>query len=87
MVLIADPEKPFEYTAKGSIRRQITLSKYQKEIDQLYDIVEAPDSFETMHPRSLEPSTVLDVIRATVQRVLERTVQDDEDVFRLGADR
>lgn len=87
MVLIADPAKPFEYTSKGSIRREITLGRYQKEIDQLYDIVEAPDSFETAHPRSLEPSTVLDVIRTTVQRVLERKVEDDEDVFRLGADR
>ena len=40
MIIVASLEKPFQYTAKKSLRRQIVLDAYSKEIDELYAVVD-----------------------------------------------
>ncbi|THH03896.1 hypothetical protein EW145_g5919, partial [Phellinidium pouzarii] len=39
MILVANPAKPFEYTSKGTLRRQPIINEYRQEIDALYDAV------------------------------------------------
>ncbi|KAF2094210.1 acetyl-CoA synthetase-like protein [Rhizodiscina lignyota] len=41
-ILVARPNKPFLRTSKGTIRRQVTLTEYKNEIDELYTSLEEP---------------------------------------------
>jgi len=36
MIIPAAPDRPFTYTAKGTLRRQAVISEYGREIDQVY---------------------------------------------------
>lgn len=36
MILIAQPTKPFSYTAKSTVRRQAVIKEYAAEIDTLF---------------------------------------------------
>lgn len=87
MILIADPLKPFEYTAKGSLRRHMTLKKYEKEIAQAYGATEASNSAVIAMPTSLKRDPVLSFIRRIIHTILEHDVADEDDIFRVGADR
>lgn len=87
MILIADPSKPFEYTAKGSLRRHATLKKYEQEIDQIYEAKKASNRAVIEAPSSLGRDAVSSFIRRIVHRILEHDVADDDDIFRVGADR
>ena len=40
MIIVADPTKPLELTAKGSARRNVCLAKYEREIEELYRTAE-----------------------------------------------
>lgn len=37
MILIVDPAKPLELTAKGTARRNVCLAKYEDEIETIYE--------------------------------------------------
>jgi hypothetical protein len=87
MILVADHLKPFEYTAKGSLRRHATLKKYEKEIEHIYEATETSNSAVIAMPTSLKPDAILFVIRRIVHTILEQDVADGDDIFRVGADR
>jgi hypothetical protein len=87
MILVMDPEKPFEYTPKGTIRRESTLRKYADDINQLYDITEASTSSEIPQPVSLNFRDVTTFVHAVVWKVLNRDIKNEDDIFRAGADR
>ena len=87
MIIVADPTKPFEYTAKGSLRRHATIKKYDKEIEQLYDVTEASKAAEIEKPKSLNRVAIKNFIRTVVHKILEREVADEDDVFITGTDR
>ena len=36
MIIVAAPDKPFEYSLKGAPKRPLVLLQYQPEIDALY---------------------------------------------------
>ncbi|CCM02157.1 uncharacterized protein FIBRA_04235 [Fibroporia radiculosa] len=40
MILVADPERPFVRAAKGTIQRKKTLELYDKDIEELYVVIE-----------------------------------------------
>lgn len=92
MILITNPEKQFEYTPKGSVRRQITLKKYEEEIERLYEATESEPSTNEA-PANISQGKVpelndfLSQIRTAVQTILGDSVGDDDDLFRAGADR
>ncbi|KAF5322707.1 hypothetical protein D9619_000350 [Psilocybe cf. subviscida] len=86
MILVVDPLKPFEYTAKGSLRRHATLNKYEKDIELLYEATETSNSVVIETPTSLKRDAILTSIRRIVHTILEHDVADEDDIFRVGAD-
>jgi hypothetical protein len=92
MILIAIPEKQFEYTPKGSVRRQITLKKYVEEIERLYEATESEPStnealVDVSEGKVPELDEFLIQVRTAVHTILGDSVGDDDDLFRAGADR
>ncbi|EPS94264.1 hypothetical protein FOMPIDRAFT_1055251 [Fomitopsis schrenkii] len=86
MIVVANPSKPFTYTAKGTVRRQAVLEEYAEEIGALYAKVE--DSTQASIPPPLHWGlvTTLDFVRKVVSKVLVRGVDDDDDLFEHGCD-
>ncbi|KAK0212031.1 NRPS-like enzyme [Armillaria fumosa] len=88
MILVTNPSKPFEFTAKGTLRRGDTLKVYEIEIDEIYNVVDAvyspvPDTTFLQNP-TLE--SVIDIVRDIVKGTFEKNVGDDDDIFVLGGD-
>ena len=88
MIIVNDPNKPLEYTAKGTPRRQVSLASYTEEIDALYLRVEQSSQMDIPPPRdwSLEATTIY--VRDLVKGVMKvAEFKDDEDLFVEGCDR
>jgi hypothetical protein len=87
LIVVADPSKPVEFTAKGTPRRQFTLDAYQYEIDEAYKAFEESSQHSICAPSIWEPVAVLLFIREVVNNALGFEAQDHADLFRVGADR
>ncbi|OKL59056.1 hypothetical protein UA08_05968 [Talaromyces atroroseus] len=87
LLLIATPEKPFQYASKSTVRRKPTLELYQAEIDNLYDLIDIRfgsniDSMDT---------TTVEGVAAGIRSMLTSvagfaSLEDDTDLFALGFD-
>ncbi|EJC99607.1 acetyl-CoA synthetase-like protein [Fomitiporia mediterranea MF3/22] len=89
MIIVASPEKPFQYTAKRSLRRQVVLEAYSKEIDKLYTIVNDSAQVDIAPPKDWSESSVLDFIRDVVAQTMKKEMcylGDENDLFEHGAD-
>ncbi|KAK0472170.1 NRPS-like enzyme [Armillaria novae-zelandiae] len=86
MILVARPAKPFEFTAKGTPRRNTILEAYKEEIEMLYENLDQMLPANVVIPPqwSLKDTTTL--IRDIVQVVLERDIGDTDDIFIAGGD-
>ncbi|KAF8878687.1 hypothetical protein CPB84DRAFT_1793984, partial [Gymnopilus junonius] len=86
MIIVCEPSKPFQYTAKSTARRQAIVNEYAGEIKALYDAV--ADSAQSNIPSPLEWDSVsiLHFVRAVVDSVLNHGVGDNEDIFQRGCD-
>ena len=88
MIMVTKPEKPLEYTAKGTPRRQVCIAAYADEIDALYERVEESSQTDLPPPRDWAPETVYEYVGDVVRKVLNNhTIGDDEDIFQNGCDR
>lgn len=87
MILVASPSKPFAYTDKGTLKRPLTTSLYEEEIQAAYSAVENSSQTGIDPPSSWEYPDVLEFVRKVVAKVLERELQDDDDIFQSGGDR
>lgn len=88
MILVASPSKPFDYNAKGNVRRGPILQRYAAEIDALYASVEESVQVDIAAPSSWDPESTKSFVKAVLQRVLLRPLlHDDADFFRSGCDR
>ena len=87
MIVIADPSKPFEYNAKGNVRRNPILERYSDELDGLYKRVEQNPQLDVARPDTWNAKLTKNFVRAVVQRVLVHPISDDADIFRSGCDR
>lgn len=87
MILVASPSKPFQYTGKGSVRRQATLQEYNDEIESLYASVEDSTQADITAPLEWTPALTRDFIRKVVHSVLTEHVRDQDDLFQHGCDR
>lgn len=87
MILVASPEKPFLYTPKGSIRRQVTLKEYDSEIEALYMSIEESSQGDIAAPTEWNPESTLEFVRKTVHSVLKADITDEDDLFQYGCDR
>ncbi|KAF7305384.1 Acetyl-CoA synthetase-like protein [Mycena chlorophos] len=87
MILVADPAKPIELTAKGNPRRQWVLDAYSDEIYALYDDVEGTLPKHTEMPTTFDSASSLTFVRKVVGEVMtELPPDDDADLFQHGCD-
>ncbi|EIN05387.1 acetyl-CoA synthetase-like protein [Punctularia strigosozonata HHB-11173 SS5] len=86
MIMVASPFKPFQYTSKGTIRRQVTLQEYQEEIEALYASVEESTQADIPAPVEWTLDLTKDFVRKVVNSVLTMPVQDENDLFQHGCD-
>ncbi|KAK0207554.1 NRPS-like enzyme [Armillaria fumosa] len=79
MILVARPAKPFEFTAKGTPRRNATLEAYKEEIEMLY-----------MNPDQMLPTDVVIPLqwslKDTTALIRDIDVGDTDDIFIAGGD-
>ena len=87
MIMVASPDKPFTYTAKGTTRRQTIIADYAAEIDALYASVKTQSSYDIPLPASWDTDETLIYVRQLVTTVLNRQLADDADIFQYGCDR
>lgn len=87
MILVSKPEKPFDYTAKFTVRRQAMITLYEPEIEALYKNVDET-SLTGLHPPSKwDSSTTLEFVRRVVTTVVRGDLTNEEDLFQRGCDR
>ena len=87
MILVASPNKPFTFTAKGTPRRQAIIAEYAAEIEALYASVEESTQSVVPAPRSWDVEQTSEFIRKLVTSVLGRPLDATEDLFQHGCDR
>ncbi len=87
MILVAKPSKPFEFTAKGTVRRKAVLKAYDQEIEDLYKAVDDASHADVVIPQLWSLRSVMTMIRDIVTAVLEREIGDSDDIFVAGGDR
>ncbi|PBL03992.1 NRPS-like enzyme [Armillaria gallica] len=86
MILVAKPSKPFEFTAKGTIRRKAILKAYDQEIEDLYKSVDDTSHADVVIPQLWSLRNVMTMIRDIVTAVLDREIGDSDDIFVAGGD-
>ncbi|KAH9911783.1 acetyl-CoA synthetase-like protein [Epithele typhae] len=87
MIIVNDPAKPLEYTAKGTPRRQVCLATYVDEIDALYDRVAESSQREMPPPRDWSEEATLEYTAGVVRSVMKHaTFGDEDDIFLEGCD-
>ncbi|KAK0219168.1 NRPS-like enzyme [Armillaria fumosa] len=86
MILVAKPSKPFEFTAKGTLRRNDILKAYEQEIEDLYKAVDGISQTDVVIPQLWTLKNVMAMIREIVTAVFERKVGDTDDIFVVGGD-
>ncbi|OSD00749.1 acetyl-CoA synthetase-like protein [Trametes coccinea BRFM310] len=87
MITVTKPDKPFQYTAKGTPRRHVSLAEYAQEIDELYRRVEESSQVDIPPPSAWEGEALLQYVREVVKRVLKATqIGDNDDLFQQGCD-
>ncbi|PBK92571.1 hypothetical protein ARMGADRAFT_1080627 [Armillaria gallica] len=86
MILVADKSKPFEFTPKGTPRRQVVLNAYSAEIDAAYEAVKQSSQTHLAAPVQWELSNSLHFVREAVEKILTNTVEDNDDLFQNGCD-
>ena len=88
MIIVTSPDKPFELTPKGTVRRKVTLAQYEQEVDDLYRRVEESSQSGATVPTEWTPESTLDFVHSVVQRVLQYpALTETDDLFKLGCDR
>ena len=87
MIIVTNPEKPLELTAKGSVRRNICIAKYETEIEELYRAVEESSQIGIKPPAEWTPESMLDFVQTIVHKVMGQPVGETDDLFQNGCDR
>jgi thioester reductase-like protein len=89
-ILIASSQKPFHYTPKGSVSRERTLAIYDREIEELYAVLEDVSTSNVKTPVSWTEQNASSYVKAVVAEVmgLDRPdgPDDSEDLFIQGCD-
>ncbi|TFY81856.1 hypothetical protein EWM64_g2159 [Hericium alpestre] len=79
VIIVTHPSKPFEYTAKGSPGRQVSLKLYDKEIEALYDSVAEASQTDLIPPSEWTSESSSEYVREVVHRVLKISVEDEDE--------
>ncbi|KAF5371569.1 hypothetical protein D9758_003563 [Tetrapyrgos nigripes] len=86
MILVANPAKPFTYTAKNTARRQAILDDYAQEINEMYRTVEESTQSSIPAPQEWSIGSAQEFVRVVVQKVLQKNISDQDDFFEHGCD-
>lgn len=85
---MTSPSKPFQYTPKGTPRRQICLADYKDEIEEVYRKVEESSQTQIALPSAWSEGSMRQYLRGIVESVLDiPDIQDGDDLFQQGCDR
>jgi hypothetical protein len=87
MILVANPSKTIELTAKGTPRRQAVLNSYADEIRDIYLTVEESFQKHLTTPVEFNVASSLEFVRKIVGEVMVELPGDDDDIFQNGCDR
>ena len=87
MILVTTPAKPLELNAKGYPRRAPNLKRYLDEIDAIYAEVERSAQSDVPSPVNWDRTSTRRFAKMVVEKVMQRSVSDDADLFRSGCDR
>ncbi|OAQ97692.1 hypothetical protein LLEC1_03573 [Akanthomyces lecanii] len=84
LVTLSNPEKPFLYSAKGSLRRGAVIKMYKKEIEDLFA------ASEVIEPAQLD-TTTLESLTTGIRSLCNAAspgdaLDDDDDFFLQGID-
>ncbi|PBK68211.1 hypothetical protein ARMSODRAFT_851692, partial [Armillaria solidipes] len=71
MILVAKPSKPFEFTAKGTLRRNAILKAYEQEIEDLYKAIDGVSQTDVVIPQLWTLKNVMTMIREIVTAIFE----------------
>jgi len=72
MILVTSPGKPFQYTAKGTPRRKVSLTPYEEEIETLYIAVGKSSQTDLQPPREWNTQTTLEFVATAVENAMKR---------------
>ncbi|KAI1791373.1 acetyl-CoA synthetase-like protein [Ganoderma leucocontextum] len=87
MIMVTNPSKPLEYTAKGTPRRQVCIKAYTEEIDALYKRVQESSQVDLPPPRDWTPTSVRQFVEDVVKKVTKNNdLKSDDDLFLQGCD-
>ncbi|KAK0200586.1 NRPS-like enzyme [Desarmillaria ectypa] len=86
MILVAKPSKPFEFTAKGTLRRKVILKAYEQEIEDLYKVIDDVSQMNVVIQQLWTLKNVMTMIRDIVTTIFERKIGDTDDIFVAGGD-
>ncbi|KAF5351577.1 hypothetical protein D9758_007202 [Tetrapyrgos nigripes] len=88
MILVANPNKPFEMTPKGTPRRNAVLKDYAEEIDEAYIAFDESSQVQFNPPKSWNTEDCTSFVRTAFKSVMEQNVklEDDDDIFQKGCD-
>ncbi|KAJ7482012.1 hypothetical protein FB451DRAFT_1237794 [Mycena latifolia] len=88
MILLATPSRPFQVTAKGTLRRQAILEDYAQHIDAAYAAFDKSPAPSAVPGEGGEISRnhALEIVRGQVHANVGPSISDDENLFDAGAD-
>ncbi|KAF8968163.1 hypothetical protein BDZ97DRAFT_1655638 [Flammula alnicola] len=86
MIIVANPQKPFQYTAKSTARRQAIINQYDHEIEAVYAAIEATTQTTIPIPSKWDIVEITNFVGEVVNNVLVHKVADDDDIFQHGCD-
>jgi hypothetical protein len=87
MVLVADPKRPFSYTAKRTARRGVVVRAYEHEIELAYEAFEESSQPSFPTPDTWDPDECHRFARNLTENVIRHHLNDDDDIFQHGCDR
>ena len=89
MIIVTSPSKPFQYTGKGSIRRQACIAEYEAEINAAYDAVAQSTQTHIQAPATWDMWNTKDFVRSVVTHVMRDSdgkLKDETELFQAGLD-
>jgi hypothetical protein len=87
MIITSNPNKPLEFTPKGTPRRQVCLKTYEKEIEAVYEVVEDSSQADIPIPDTWTLENATEFVDSAIKRVMKYPVAVDQDIFLQGCDR
>lgn len=89
VILVANHEKPFQYTPKGSVSRYRTLELYQSEIEAIYGAIEEASTSNVNAPISWTEQNASSYVGAVVLEIMRPNgpdLNEADDLFIQGCD-